>query len=392
MKVVNDKNESIKENNILMTQITDFLSIKNDLDTSLVIKDTLIDRKESNFLIAKEETNLSLIRKEEFRIPVVTEELIIPVITEKELKIPKITGNSVDTEELNLNPFISQENMNPSLPVSNEEFNMSSSYKVENIAYLNSNAQHFPTSIALISFKGVETSYDPMKSFHWRLAANPLITYWKLVKRFFPSKIFNIGCILLKENEKVGIKLIQEAAENEYGKAQLYLGGAYIEGRIFERDYKKSFEWILRSARNNNIEAEFYLGCMYKFGIGCEKDYNKSLCWFIKSAKHNHSEAQFFLRYLYRFGQVVQLTQKDALNWFIISAANGQVNAQYILGQIYEIGLLGAKVNGLISLVWYIESAKQGHSLARYRFSKITQFEINSQIKSQQFTKNFFLN
>ncbi|RIA95849.1 hypothetical protein C1645_688523, partial [Glomus cerebriforme] len=151
----------------------------------------------------------------------------------------------------------------------------------------------------------------------------------------------------------------QEAAENGYEEAQRYLGEVYIKGHVSKQDYEKSFEWILNSC-NDHIEIEYYIACLYKFGIGCKQDYIRSLYWFYRCAKNNHPEAQFYLG-----NSFIKVDQKEALKWYTISAENGQANAQYILGQIYEIGLLGLDKNKSKSLMWYIKSADQGHSLAK---------------------------
>ncbi|GBB94167.1 hypothetical protein RclHR1_02300008 [Rhizophagus clarus] len=176
----------------------------------------------------------------------------------------------------------------------------------------------------------------------------------------YVKTIFNLGRILLKRNnKKIGIGFIQEAAENGYEEAKRYLGEAYIEGRVIKQDYERSFEWIL-NAYKNNFEIEFYIAFLYKFGIGCKQDQIRSLYWFHRSAKHNHPVAQFYLGNLY-----INVDRKEALKWYTISAENGQANAQYILGKAYEMGLFDLDKNKSKSSMWYIKSAEQGHLLAK---------------------------
>ena len=87
-------------------------------------------------------------------------------------------------------------------------------------------------------------------------------------------------------------------AQQEFDKAQNYLGDMYYHGKGVARDYAKAKEWFEKSAANGNNNAHTWLGLMYEEGKGVEKDTAKARTHYQQACNGGSEKACTFLKEL----------------------------------------------------------------------------------------------
>lgn len=87
-------------------------------------------------------------------------------------------------------------------------------------------------------------------------------------------------------------------AQQEFDKAQNYLGDMYYYGKGVARDYSKAKEWFEKSAANGNINAHTWLGLMYEEGKGVEKNVSKAKTHYQQACNGGSEKACNFLKEL----------------------------------------------------------------------------------------------
>ena len=150
-----------------------------------------------------------------------------------------------------------------------------------------------------------------------------------------------IGKIYLERGEKEdGINWLKKAAEHEAaqqenGCAQYYLGKMYLLGEDTERDIEEAVKWFEKASENGNQYAQYQLGKIYLTGINGNQNMKKALEWLKKSAEQNNQYAQYMLGKIYMNGMGVEKNLQEAVKWFEKSAEQENGYAQYYLGKIY---------------------------------------------------------
>ena len=150
-----------------------------------------------------------------------------------------------------------------------------------------------------------------------------------------------IGKIYLERGEKEdGINWLKKAAEHEAaqqesGCAQYYLGKMYLLGEDTERNIEEAVKWFEKASENGNQYAQYQLGKIYLTGINGNQNMKKALEWLKKSAEQNNQYAQYMLGKIYMNGVGVEKNLQEAVKWFEKSAEQENGYAQYYLGKIY---------------------------------------------------------
>ena len=150
-----------------------------------------------------------------------------------------------------------------------------------------------------------------------------------------------IGKIYLERGEKEdGINWLKKAAEHEAaqqenGCAQYYLGKMYLLGEDTERDIEEAVKWFEKASENGNQYAQYQLGKIYLTGINGNQNMKKALEWLKKSAEQNNQYAQYMLGKIYMNGVGVEKNLQEAVKWYEKSAEQENGYAQYYLGKIY---------------------------------------------------------
>jgi TPR repeat protein len=96
-------------------------------------------------------------------------------------------------------------------------------------------------------------------------------------------------------NENMGLKLIQEAADEGYPSAQSYIGIAYYEGKLFKQNFKKAFSWTSKAAAQGYPSAQYNLAVMLYNGEGTAVDLARAYEMAEKAAEQGHHDARLLM-------------------------------------------------------------------------------------------------
>lgn len=86
------------------------------------------------------------------------------------------------------------------------------------------------------------------------------------------------------------------------------------------------------------VEAHYSIAMLYWQGQGVPRDFRKSYDWLLKAASLNHAGAQTKLGYLYTDGVAVPRDLDMAFEWYSKAANQGDKDGQYNLGIFYLNG------------------------------------------------------
>lgn len=106
-----------------------------------------------------------------------------------------------------------------------------------------------------------------------------------------------------------------QAAMQDMGEAQYYVGYYYLEGRGGEQDCRQAREWFLRGAENGVPAAQYMTGYFFAEGIACELDEAQAFDWFMKAARAGYDEAVNVIALCYENGVYVEKDLQAARRW-----------------------------------------------------------------------------
>ena len=157
--------------------------------------------------------------------------------------------------------------------------------------------------------------------------------------------IWRLGWLLLERkelsrftNDKSALTLIEHAANNDIGDAQLMLGNIYREGILVPRNYELSVYWFDKAANQNIVEAIHSLGVAYYNGWGVKKSYEKAVHFLSISSQEGFTRSTFNLATMYRDGKGVNRDAEKAHQLFMLAAQDGNIAAMTQLSQDYFNG------------------------------------------------------
>lgn len=117
-----------------------------------------------------------------------------------------------------------------------------------------------------------------------------------------------------REYEKAMYWFVQ-AAMQDMGEAQYYVGYYLLEGRGGEQNSRQAFEWFLRGAENGVPAAQYMTGYFFAEGIACELDEARAFEWFMKAARAGYEEAVNVIALCYENGVYVDKDSEEARKW-----------------------------------------------------------------------------
>ncbi|WP_083900616.1 SEL1-like repeat protein [Thiolinea disciformis] len=130
---------------------------------------------------------------------------------------------------------------------------------------------------------------------------------------------------------------IQVAAERGDRYAQLMLGALYedsSQGR--QADMQQAAFWYEQAAKQNYPKAQHNLALLYEDGRGVAQDYKKAVYWYQKAAKAGFSEAQNNLAVLYIMGNGVTKDRNMAEKLLRSAVAQDNENAKRNLSMLLQ--------------------------------------------------------
>ncbi len=176
---------------------------------------------------------------------------------------------------------------------------------------------------------------------------------------------FVLGLYFFDNGEsEEAMRWLTKAAEQNYAKAQIFLGDCFQYGEETEADEFKAFELYSKAAETGDVEAQFILGFCYQSGIGVTKNEAKAFELYLEATKMGSVGAQNNLAICYENGIGTEKDEFKAFELYLDSAEKEEANAQANLGRCYENGI-GTQRNEVKAFEWYEKAAEQGHSEAQ---------------------------
>lgn len=149
--------------------------------------------------------------------------------------------------------------------------------------------------------------------------------------------MFYSGLQVPVDKEK-GSEYIKKAAENGNAQAQyLYSGiilGAGNEKEPSQQQLLEAADWIKKSADGGFLTAVSTLANMYAEGKILQKDVKKSQHYFLKAAEMGDVQSQLTIAGIYHFSMGMDRTIGYA--WYKVAEQNGNVYAAEAAGKLFE--------------------------------------------------------
>lgn len=205
------------------------------------------------------------------------------------------------------------------------------------------------------------------------------------------------SAILLSRNEVEALRLLHQAADQDFMAAEESLG-LFAEAGVGMKQPApvEALKWFKRAVEHGSLDAATNIALMYDDGKGIPRDHLQAVSWFRRAAEGGDATAQYNLALIYRRGDGVAKDDNESIRWLRAAAnqnvlpamldlagyymqsrdsADADVNramqyyekaanlgsalAQKILGDAFAKGLLG-KVDYQQAAKWYRKAAEQG--------------------------------
>jgi len=176
--------------------------------------------------------------------------------------------------------------------------------------------------------------------------------------------IYTTGVTAPPELEK-GLKLIRQAAEADWPKAQYDLAGHLLFGRGVTPDKNKAIGWMIRAAQGGHASAQYNLGAAHANADGMPRDLKVARQWLLKARRSGNPKLAGRAKQLLAKVEAGNLRELPDLKTLGASAAKGVAEARYRLGRIHRDGI-GVVQDYLKAEKFFKQAARQGHARGCY--------------------------
>jgi hypothetical protein len=161
------------------------------------------------------------------------------------------------------------------------------------------------------------------------------------------------------EDLKTALELLQQSADQGYGKAQFQLASLYEKGDGMPRDFALARKWYERAANNKVPHSRCRLADFYFNGEGVERNVETAMNYLASEASNNCTGAQV------RLAQCLEQQSRitEALVWYRHAGTNGNSTAQMALGDRLT-DALSCPVDNAEAYFWYSVAAERGNRVA----------------------------
>ncbi|MGE5147666.1 MAG: tetratricopeptide repeat protein [Candidatus Eiseniibacteriota bacterium] len=190
----------------------------------------------------------------------------------------------------------------------------------------------------------------------------------------FRYGIMNLRGVGGRHNRIAGVKLIRQAAEQGYGRAEFELGRMYADGddyvygALVPQDDAEAARWFRLAAAQNVGAAMIAIGDLYFEGRGVKQDDAEAARWYQKAEPNWLNPTR--LGILYEEGRGVPRDIERALDLYRRGASWHYPDAAFRLGELYEAGK-GVAQNLDQARRWYDIAAKRGYEPARQALDRL---------------------
>jgi uncharacterized protein len=177
-----------------------------------------------------------------------------------------------------------------------------------------------------------------------------------------------------RHNRIAGVKLVRQAAEQGYPRAEFELGRMYADGEdyvygaLVAQDSAEAARWFQKAAAQNVDAAEIALGDLYFEGRGVRQDDAEAASWYQKAEPNWLNPTR--LGILYEEGRGVPQDIERALDLYKRGASWHYPDASFRLGRLYESGK-GVAQDLDQARRWYDLAAKRGYEPARQALDRL---------------------
>lgn len=180
---------------------------------------------------------------------------------------------------------------------------------------------------------------------------------YKAVDQNYAPAQYNLAIILSQNPNTINdaFILLEEAASQSFGKAQLFLANnVYTSQNKKWQNFSKSIEILESLSETNNPIALYSLACAYSRGMGVELNDSIAYSLLERSADQGYAPALADQgKYLF------DTNYAKALELWLKAAEQGFPIAQLYIGMMYESGS-GVKKSKYQAEKWYKKADKQG--------------------------------
>ncbi|KAI9296092.1 HCP-like protein [Neoconidiobolus thromboides FSU 785] len=154
-----------------------------------------------------------------------------------------------------------------------------------------------------------------------------------------PLAMVKYGVWLVQENNREGLKYLNEAAEAKIDLAYNQLGHLYRKGRLVPKDENKAKEYYQLAALQGSPESEFYLGIIKSRET--TPNHKEVISHFEKAAMSGMGEAQYNLGLKYMLGEGIDKNFNLCKEYWQMAANQKFPLAMLNLAKLYLQGIDG---------------------------------------------------
>ncbi len=153
-----------------------------------------------------------------------------------------------------------------------------------------------------------------------------------------PAQLWMGAFHLDNKNYPYAIQYFEKAWEQGYTDAAVYIGRMVRDGQSVAADDKQAVAWYQRAADAGNGWGMSMLSRAYRRGDGVKQDYMQAKAWGEKGAELGNAISEVQLSIIYQQGLGVPRDEKYAFDLTVRAANKGQPDAICNLGIYYEFG------------------------------------------------------
>lgn len=134
---------------------------------------------------------------------------------------------------------------------------------------------------------------------------------------------------------------------------------------------------LQQAAAQQYARAENALGEMIEQGRRGKPDARAACGWFERAAEHGSDDGALAIATCYYLGRGRPQDMVQAHRWYLEAAKAGDVGAQYIVGSMFETGL-GVEADARLARYWYDAAARNGDDAARAKVKALDDLAASS--------------
>lgn len=152
-------------------------------------------------------------------------------------------------------------------------------------------------------------------------------------RRGEPLGQFNLAMMHLRRelpgaSDAAAWRLLQQAAAQQYARAENALGEMIEQGRRGKPDTKAACGWFERAAEHGNGDGALAIATCYYLGRGRPQDMVQAQRWYLEAAKAGDVGAQYIVASMFETGLGVDADARLARYWYDVAARNGDAAAR----------------------------------------------------------------